>query len=129
MIAQEQAIIPLVSNVLALAVHVLLGFMFKNYWNLDFEFVGICTTVHFLTRWVFALTLIIYKTDFLPYLMQSWRVWYMHAIMSQLKFCAKNMFVTMLPLWGSECFVIIASQINENALAATTLLRNIVILS
>jgi len=39
------------------------------------------------------------------------------------------MFVTLLPLWGSECFVLIASQINQTALAATTLLRNIVICS
>lgn len=42
-------------------------------------------------------------------------------------FCFKGMFLTLLPWWGSECFVIIASQMSEYALAATTLLRNVVI--
>ena len=109
LIAQDQAVIPLVSNFLALGVHVLLGYYMQNAWDMGLEGVGLCTMVHFMARWVFALSLIVFTTDFWPYLVDSWRVTYLARVISQFKFCGKNMFVSLLPLVGSECFVLIAS--------------------
>lgn len=66
--------IPLISNFLALVVHMLLGYYMQNDWDMGFAGVGLCTMVHFCTRWVLALSFIVFTTDFWPYLVESWRV-------------------------------------------------------